>query len=115
MLAKLRYLTSGESHGKGLLGILDGIPAGLEISESEISSSLEKSRLAIKEHRKSRIAPGTDDKIIVSWNGLMISSLAKVSAFLDDKEYFEIADRAVSFIVYKISSHKVITSFLCQE
>ena len=75
----------------------------LKIPESEISSSLEKSRLAIKEHRKSRIAPGTDDKIIVSWNGLMISSLAKVSAFLDDKEYFEIADRAVSFIVDKMS------------
>ena len=75
----------------------------LKIPESEISSSLEKSRLAIKKHRKSRIAPGTDDKIIVSWNGLMISSLAKVSAFLDDKEYFEIADRAVSFIVDKMS------------
>ena len=75
----------------------------LKIPESEISSSLEKSRLAIKEHRKSRIAPGTDDKIIVSWNGLMISSLAKVSAFLDDKEYFEVADKAVSFIVDKMS------------
>jgi uncharacterized protein YyaL (SSP411 family) len=75
----------------------------LKIPESEISFSLEKSRLAIKKHRKSRIAPGTDDKIIVSWNGLMISSLAKVSAFLDDKEYFEIADRAVSFIVDKMS------------
>ena len=42
MLAKLRYLTSGESHGKGLLGILDGIPAGLEISESEIRTQLKR-------------------------------------------------------------------------
>jgi len=75
----------------------------LKIPENEIASSLEKSRLVIKEHRNSRIAPGTDDKIIVSWNGLMISSLAKVSAFLDDKEYFEIADKAVSFIVDKMS------------
>ena len=75
----------------------------LKIPEIEIESSLETSRLKIKEHRKSRIAPGTDDKIIVSWNGLMISSLAKVSAFLGDKEYFEIADKAVSFIVNKMS------------
>ena len=75
----------------------------LEIPKSEIESSLESSRLKIKEHRKSRIAPGTDDKIIVSWNGLMISSLAKVSAVLGDKEYFEIADKAVSFIVDKMS------------
>ena len=75
----------------------------LEIPKSEIESSLESSRLKIKEYRKSRIAPGTDDKIIVSWNGLMISSLAKVSAVLGDKEYFEVADKAVSFIVDKMS------------
>ena len=40
MLVKLKYMTSGESHGKGLLGILDGIPSGLEISEAEIEEQL---------------------------------------------------------------------------
>ena len=45
MLAKLRYLTSGESHGKGLLGILDGIPSGLEISESEIRVQLARRQM----------------------------------------------------------------------
>ena len=40
MLSRLKYLTAGESHGKGLLGIIEGIPAGLEISESYISAQL---------------------------------------------------------------------------
>ena len=40
MLSKIKYLTAGESHGKGLLGILDGIPAGLDISESYIKNQL---------------------------------------------------------------------------
>ena len=40
MLAKLKYLTAGESHGKGLLGIIDNIPAGLEISENYIQKQL---------------------------------------------------------------------------
>ena len=40
MLAKIKYLTAGESHGKGLLGIIDNIPAGLEISESYITHQL---------------------------------------------------------------------------
>ena len=31
MLKRIKYLTAGESHGKGLLGIIDGLPAGLEI------------------------------------------------------------------------------------
>ena len=42
MLSRLKYLTAGESHGKGLLGIIDGIPAGLEISESYISIHLHR-------------------------------------------------------------------------
>ena len=40
MLARLKFLTAGESHGRGLLGILDGMPAGLEISEDYISVHL---------------------------------------------------------------------------
>ena len=40
MLSRIKYLTAGESHGKGLLGILDGIPAGLDISEAYIKNQL---------------------------------------------------------------------------
>ena len=42
MLTKLKFLTSGESHGKGLLGILDGIPAGLELSKEYIDKQLSR-------------------------------------------------------------------------
>ena len=40
MMQKLKWLTAGESHGKGLLGILEGIPAGLEVEEEYIASHL---------------------------------------------------------------------------
>ncbi len=36
----LRYLTSGESHGKCMLAILDGMPSGLKINESSINEEL---------------------------------------------------------------------------
>jgi len=36
----LRYVTSGESHGKCLHAILEGIPAGLELSEEEVDREL---------------------------------------------------------------------------
>ena len=42
MLEKIRYLTAGESHGKGLMGIIDGIPAGLDISEEYIKNQLSR-------------------------------------------------------------------------
>jgi len=35
-----RYVTSGESHGKCLYAILEGIPAGLKLSEEEINKEL---------------------------------------------------------------------------
>ena len=38
----LRYLTSGESHGKSLISILDGIPANIELNIVEINYELEK-------------------------------------------------------------------------
>ena len=45
MLSKLKFLTAGESHGKGLLGVLDGIPAGLDISEDYIDAQLSRRQM----------------------------------------------------------------------
>lgn len=38
----IRFLTAGESHGKCLVGIIEGMPAGLEISEEEIARDLKR-------------------------------------------------------------------------
>lgn len=42
MLSKLRFLTSGESHGKGLTGIIEGFPAGLELSSEDLNRELKR-------------------------------------------------------------------------
>ena len=42
MLNKINFLTAGESHGKGLLGIIEGLPAGLSISEEYINFHLSR-------------------------------------------------------------------------
>ncbi len=39
-LRVLRFLTAGESHGKGLVAILEGIPANLEISPEDVNKEL---------------------------------------------------------------------------
>lgn len=36
----IRYLTAGESHGPGLTGIVEGVPAGLSITEDYIAEHL---------------------------------------------------------------------------
>ena len=38
----IRYVTSGESHGKALIGILEGIPSGLPVSSGDIDRDLRR-------------------------------------------------------------------------
>jgi chorismate synthase len=40
MMSRINYLTAGESHGRGLVGILEGIPAGLKLSAEDINVQL---------------------------------------------------------------------------
>ncbi len=39
-MSRLRYLTAGESHGPGLVGILEGLPAGLPLEAADIDRDL---------------------------------------------------------------------------
>lgn len=41
-MAYLRFLTSGESHGKALTGIIDGIPSGFSLSSDDIDLDLKR-------------------------------------------------------------------------
>ncbi|GAB4840937.1 hypothetical protein Ancab_021697 [Ancistrocladus abbreviatus] len=75
---------------------------------------LGKSRRKLFDVRSKRPRPHLDDKVIVSWNGLAISSFARASKILngeseglkfhfpvvgsDPKEYIEVAEKAASFI-----------------
>ena len=40
----LRLTTAGESHGPGYVGILDGVPPGLELSEADLQPDLDRRR-----------------------------------------------------------------------
>jgi chorismate synthase len=41
----LRFLTAGESHGKGLVVVVEGLPAGLAVTAEQIQSELARRRL----------------------------------------------------------------------
>ena len=64
MLQRIKFLTAGESHGKGLTGILEGFPACVEISESEIALDLARRQLG--HGRGGRMKIETDHAEIMS-------------------------------------------------
>jgi chorismate synthase len=45
MRSMLRWLTSGESHGQALVGILEGVPAGVAVQSADIRAALARRRL----------------------------------------------------------------------
>ncbi|WHH60752.1 thioredoxin domain-containing protein [Petroclostridium sp. X23] len=49
-------------------------------------------------HREKRIHPYKDDKILTSWNGLMIAAMAIGGRVLGNDSYTEAAEKAVQFI-----------------
>ncbi|MCF7811124.1 thioredoxin domain-containing protein [bacterium] len=59
------------------------------------------SQILLKD-RESRIRPGTDDKVLVDWNSLMISAFAKGYRVLKDKIYLDAANKATDFIFEKM-------------
>ena len=64
MLNKIKFLTAGESHGKALVGIIQGIPAGLEISSNYINNELSRRQKGYG--RGGRMKIETDKAIILS-------------------------------------------------
>jgi len=52
----------------------------------------------VLEYRSKRMKLHKDDKILTSWNGLIIAALGKAYKVIEDERYFEYAKKAVNFI-----------------
>ncbi|MXW41634.1 MAG: thioredoxin domain-containing protein [Acidimicrobiia bacterium] len=55
------------------------------------SDSISKSRERLLEARNQRIWPGLDDKVLLEWNGLMLSALAEAAAATGNQQWLEAA------------------------
>jgi len=78
----LRFLDAGESHGKCLLGIIEGLPAGLTLSEEKINLDLTRrqggygrgDRMKIEQDKVEILSGLVEGKTIGSPLGLMIKN-----------------------------------------
>jgi hypothetical protein len=65
----------------------------------EIRAGLEKAGGILMEARSKRVRPHLDDKVLTSWNGLMISAFALGGAALQEPRYADAARRAAEFVL----------------
>jgi uncharacterized protein YyaL (SSP411 family) len=72
--------------------------AALGIDPSRAAETLESARRKLLAARERRVWPGRDEKLIVSWNGLMIRGMARAARVLGRPDLAASATRAVDFI-----------------
>ncbi len=92
----------GEFTGRNIL--YEAIPtaeAGARsgLDEAETIQRIAAAKLMLLEARAKRPRPHLDNKILTSWNSLMISAFAKGFAVLGDKEYRDAATEATEFLL----------------
>ncbi len=69
-----------------------------DISVSELNAVLQKANASLLNQRSLRIRPATDDKILTSWNALMISAYVNAYKALGTESYLDGALRTARFI-----------------
>jgi uncharacterized protein YyaL (SSP411 family) len=73
----------------------------------EIEEMVDGAKAKLFEAREKRVRPFRDEKILVSWNGLMLSGVAEAFRITGDPRYREAAEKTVAFIL--ISTRRLTT------
>jgi len=77
---------------------LEEVANSTGIEMERVLELLENARSKLLAWRDKRIAPGRDEKILTSWNGLMIRGMAVAGAVFNQPEWIASAERALDFI-----------------
>lgn len=95
----------GNFEGKNILNLPKSIEQQANLmqrSVEELEKELAESRRKLYEARETRVHPGKDDKVLVSWNGLMIDAMARAGAALVEPKYVQAAAKAADFILSEL-------------
>ena len=122
----------GNFEGKNILHVVGAAPAGADLSRpqgeegiphivvadlsrlggeeethaeslpGDIHAQLQRSRELLFKAREQRVKPGRDEKILTSWNGLMLRSFVEAARHLDRADYLQVATRNAGFLLREL-------------
>ncbi|MEM7344848.1 MAG: thioredoxin domain-containing protein, partial [Chloroflexota bacterium] len=92
----------GNFEGKSILNIpvpFEEVAQKLNLSMEDLKSTLKASQQKLFEIREQRIKPERDEKIVTSWNGMMLVAFAEAGRVLKRTDYTQIALNNADFIL----------------
>ena len=96
----------GNFEGKNILHVQtppDIFTRKLGIDLGALEMILAEGKQKLFEVREQRVKPGLDDKILTSWNGLMVRSMASGYQILGHSRYLEAAEASANFVLTALS------------
>jgi chorismate synthase len=81
----LRYLTAGESHGKALVALVDGFPAGVELNVELIDAELRRRQGGYGRGGRQRLEADHVDVLSGIWRGATLGS--PIALLVPNKDY----------------------------
>jgi uncharacterized protein YyaL (SSP411 family) len=95
----------GNFDGRTVLHVaepLEAVAARLAVPAAELAEDLARARVELRRVRASRVPPLRDEKILVSWNGLMISAFARAAQTLGEPALADRAATAADFLLARL-------------
>jgi uncharacterized protein YyaL (SSP411 family) len=93
------FVDHSHPHPLGHQNVLSVVDNALSPADQELLASAKRKMLA---ERARRVRPHLDDKILASWNGLMLGAMARASAVLGESRYREAAEKNLTFLKAKL-------------
>jgi uncharacterized protein YyaL (SSP411 family) len=98
----------GNFEGRNILYLArepDQVATEAGVSLETARAAIERGRRLLFERRSTRVWPGRDDKILTSWNGLMIRAMAEAARVLGREDYRSAALRAAELVLDRLGQN----------
>ena len=81
---------------------LEVVASQARVEPSRLAAIIARGRAALFAARQKRVAPGLDDKVLTSWNGLMLTAFADAARILGREDYRQVAVAAANFLLSRL-------------
>ncbi len=95
LIAAYGVTPGGNWEGKSILELTGSL---------EQRAALAGNRAKLFAARERRVRPGRDEKVLASWNGLMLAAFAEAASALDRQDYLSVAESNARFLLNELRS-----------